>query len=130
MKCLSVLHKLFAPLLLSALYSSGFRLLVQLLSIATGNGTGFNPDGQVTREELATFLYRYAKATGAGAGTSGSLSGFSDGGAVSGWASEAMQWAVGAGIIGGSNGKLNPSSPATRAEVATILMRFCQNLAK
>ncbi len=100
------------------------------LSIVTGNGTGFNPDGQVTREELATFLYRYAKATGAGAGTSGSLSGFSDGGAVSGWASEAMQWAVGAGIIGGSNGKLNPSSPATRAEVATILMRFCQNLAK
>lgn len=100
------------------------------LSIVGGNGTGFNPNGQVTREELATFLYRYAKAIGANVGASGSLSDFSDHGKVSDWASEAMQWTVGAGIIVGSNGRLNPSSPATRAEVATILMRFCQKIAQ
>ena len=55
----------------------------------------------------------------------GDLSGFADGAAVSGWAQEAMQWAVGAGLLNGNEqGKLVPTAGATRAEVAMILMRF------
>lgn len=57
---------------------------------------------------------------------SGSLDNFSDSASVSNYAVKAMQWAVANGIVNGSNGKLNPQDNATRAEVAAILMRFCE----
>ena len=57
---------------------------------------------------------------------SGSLDSFSDSESVSSYAVNAMQWAVANGIVNGSNGKLNPQNNATRAQVAAILMRFCE----
>ena len=77
----------------------------------------------VTREQLVVMLYRYM---GEPAVSGSSLGRFSDSGNVSGWASQAMSWAVANGVVNGSNGALNPQGSATRAEVASILSRFCQ----
>ena len=83
---------------------------------------GTNPEVNITREQLVTMLYRYAGSPA----TNGSLDNFSDAASVSSYAVNAMQWAVANGIVNGSNGKLNPQNNATRAEVAAILMRFCE----
>lgn len=91
---------------------------------------GTNMPGVITREQLATILYRYAKQKGYDVSKSAALTGFSDADKVSGYASEAMQWAVAEGLLQGSNGKLNPQGSATRAQVATILMRFMEKIAK
>lgn len=93
--------------------------------------SGADLDAPVSREQLAAMLYRYAAASGLDTAASSELTGFADAGDVSGYAAEAMAWAVGAGLIGGMDkGELNPSGSATRAEVATILMRFCENVMK
>ena len=89
---------------------------------ANGVSDGTNPEVNITREQLVTMLYRYAGSPAA----SGSLDNFSDASTVSSYAVNAMQWAVANGIVNGSNGKLNPKNNATRAEVAAILMRFCE----
>ena len=90
-------------------------------SIVTGVSDGvFAPNASITREQLVVMLYRYAGEPNAG----GSLTGFSDSANVSSWAQQAMAWAVSSGIVGGSNGALNPQSGATRAEVAQMLMNF------
>ena len=90
-------------------------------SIVTGVSDGvFAPNASITREQLVVMLYRYAGEPNAG----GSLTGFSDSANVSSWAQQAMTWAVSSGIVGGSNGALNPQSGATRAEVAQMLMNF------
>jgi hypothetical protein len=89
--------------------------------IVTGTGNGFLPEKNISREQLAAILYRYA----APEKTTGSLDKYPDSGAVSSWATEAMGWAVGSGLIAGDNkGNLNPAGNATRAEVATTLERF------
>ena len=67
-------------------------------------------------------LYRYADSPAA----NGSLDSFSDDGSVNSYAVKALQWAVANGIVNGSKGKLNPQDNATRAQVAAILMRFCE----
>lgn len=72
--------------------------------------------------QLVTMLYRYADSPAA----NGSLDSFSDAASVNSYAVNAMQWAVANGIVNGSNGKLNPQDNATRAQVAAILMRFCE----
>ena len=89
---------------------------------ANGVSDGTNPEVNITREQLVTMLYRYAGSPKA----NGSLDSFSDAASVSSYAVNAMQWAVANGIVNGSNGKLNPQNNATRAEVAAILMRFCE----
>lgn len=95
--------------------------------IASGMGDGtFAPDADMTREQMAQFLYNYAKANGADVTATGDLSQFADASAVSAWAQDAMKWAVGAGLINGMDGKLNPQGTATRAQVATVLTRFAQ----
>ncbi len=89
--------------------------------IVTGTGGGkFSPNGNVSRQDLAVMLHRYA------GGTSGTanISVYLDAGKVSGYAEEAVKWAVGSGIITGKSGKLDPKGNATRAEVATMMMRF------
>ena len=98
------------------------------------NGVGenrFDPDGKVTREQLATILFRYAKTLGRNTEARADFAVFKDGSKVSSWAKEAMQWAVAEGIIAGSKdgGKLylDPQGEGTRAQVATLLMRFIQN---
>lgn len=83
----------------------------------------FSPNSRLTREQLAAFLYRYAKRTGANTSLTGSKYWeFPDTGAVSSWAEEAMQWAVNNGIINGSDGRLNPKGSATRAQVAQMFL--------
>ena len=89
---------------------------------ANGVSDGTNPEVNITREQLVTMLYRYAGSPA----TNGSLDNFSDAASVSSYAVNVMQWAVANGIVNGSNGKLNPKNNATRAEVAAILMRFCE----
>lgn len=112
-------------------YADGIYWMVDN-GIAGGYGNGkFGAEDKITREQLATFLYRYAGAMGYGTSGSSSLSAFTDAGSVSGYATEAMQWAVGNGLIGGmGDGTLAPQGNATRAQVATILMRFIENLTK
>lgn len=87
-----------------------------------GVSDGTNPTASITREQLVTMLWRYA---GEPAGTA-SLDGFNDASTVSSYAVTAMRWAVENGIINGANGSLNPRNNASRAEVAAILMRFCE----
>lgn len=89
---------------------------------ANGVSDGTNPNANITREQLVTMLYRYAGSPA----VNGSLDSFSDAASVSSYAVNAMQWAVANGIVNGSNGKLNPQNNATRAQVAAILMRFCE----
>ena len=89
---------------------------------ANGVSDGTKPTVNITREQLVTMLYRYAGSPAA----SDKLDNFSDSANVSSYAVNAMQWAVSNGIVNGSNGKLNPQNNATRAEVAAILMRFCE----
>ena len=89
---------------------------------AKGVSDGTNPNANITREQLVTMMYRYAGSPKA----DGKLDSFSDSASVSSYAENAMQWAVANGIVNGSNGKLNPQNNATRAEVAAILMRFCE----
>ena len=91
-----------------------------------GVSDGTKPTENITREQLVTMLYRSAGSPAA----SGSLDNFSDSASVSGYAVNAMKWAVANGIVNGSNGKLNPKNNATRAEVAAILMRFCEKTEK
>ena len=92
---------------------------------------GTNMTGAITREQLVAMLFRYAVKNGLEAVTlSEKLTQFTDASDISAWAVSAMQWAVGQGLIQGSNGQLHPQENASRAEVATILMRFCELLNK
>lgn len=102
----------------------------QKWAMDNGISDGTNMPGVIAREQLATILYRYAKQKGYDVSKSAALTGFSDADKVSGYAAEAMQWAVAEGLLQGSNGKLNPQGSATRAQVATILMRFMEKIAK
>ena len=94
--------------------------------IVTGTTeTTFAPDAAITRESLAVILYRYATMKEQAQGEKGDLTAFADGASVSDWATEAMAWAVGEGILTGKSGNtLDPQGTATRAEVSTMLMRF------
>ncbi len=93
-------------------------------------GMIFNPNGAVTREQLATMLYRYAQYKKADVSATASLGNYGDAQTVSSWATSAMQWAVGSGIINGIDGNLVPAGKATRAQVATMLMRYSTSAAK
>lgn len=99
-------------------------------AMENGISDGTNMEGKITREQLAAMLYRYAKMKGYDVSASASLSGYTDASSVSGWAKEAMQWAVGSGLIQGSGNALTPQANASRAQIATILMRFAQSIAK
>lgn len=93
--------------------------------------TSFAPNTAITREQLAAILYRYAELKGYNVSASGSLSGYTDASQISSYATTAMQWANSTGLITGKTSTtLSPKGNATRAEVATILMRFCENIAK
>ena len=94
----------------------------QQWAMENGVSDGTNMDQSLTREQLATMLYRYAGSPV----VSGSLSGYTDVGTVSSWASDAMIWAVESGLINGMGGGILAPQGTTRAQVATILMRFLQ----
>ena len=86
----------------------------------------FRPDAPVTREQLASILYRYTRYRGqdVSAGETTSFTGYGDAQTVSNYALPAMRWACGTGILQGANGKLNPSGLATRAQLAAMLHRY------
>ena len=100
--------------------------------IVTGVGNNrFEPNSNITREQLAVILYRYAQDAGYSTTASGSITGYYDYARVNGYARTALQWAVGTGLITGtSSTTLSPQDTATRAQVATILMRFCENIVR
>ena len=102
----------------------------QKWAMDNGISDGTNMPGVITREQLATILYRYAKQKGYDVSKSAALTGFVDSDKVSSYAVDAMQWAVAEELLKGSNGKLDPQGSATRAQVATILMRFMQKYEK
>ena len=94
-------------------------------AIAKGVSDGENRAAVLTREQFAVMLYRCALEEEPEPEAVGDLSGFADAGSVSGWASDAMAWAVGAGIIGGmGDGILAPQGNVTRAQMAAMLMWF------
>ena len=104
------------------------------ISWASDNGvvlgyseTLFGPKDNITREQMAAILYRYCVSKGIDVANYGDLSRFPDGDKVSDYAVEAMRWAVDRGLIAGmDDGRLDPTGTATRAQVATILNRFCE----
>ncbi|MDR2132538.1 MAG: S-layer homology domain-containing protein, partial [Clostridiales Family XIII bacterium] len=101
--------------------------------VVTGMGEGiFAPNAEITREQLAVILYRYAGALGLDASAKGEVSAYMDAKDVSPWAEEAMLWAAGAGLIAGRANpvgtELAPKDTATRAEVAAMLERFIENM--
>lgn len=94
-------------------------------AVSRGVSDGTNPDGRITREQLAVMLYRYA---GSPASTGRTLP-FQDAAQISGYAGPAMEWAVAQGILTGSGaGQLLPGGEATRAEAAAMLMRYLKVL--
>ena len=99
--------------------------------IVTGYSNGsFGPDDTITREQMAAILYRYARYKGYDLSARTDLSGYTDAGQVSAYATDPMTWAVGSGLITGTSGTtLSPAGSATRAQAAVILARFCQNIA-
>ena len=94
----------------------------QAWAMETGVSDGTNPTGSITREQLAAMLYRFEGSPA----VSGNLNAYPDANEVSDWAVDAMVWATQEGIINGIGGKLSPKTGATRAQLATMLMRFCQ----
>ena len=100
--------------------------------VVNGYGTGnFGPNDNVTREQVAAIFYRYAQYKGCDVSLRGDLSGYTDSDKVAKYAQDAMSWAVGTGIIGGMDTvTLAPKGNATRAQIATMLMRFDQFLAE
>lgn len=98
-------------------------------SIVNGMGDGtFAPMQNITREQFASILYRYAQYRGERTGAKANLNGYTDdAGQICGWATEAMAWAAAEGLINGRTATtIAPKGTATRAEAATILMRFCK----
>ena len=93
-------------------------------AVNQGVSDGTAPDGDVTREQLAVMLWRAAGSPSAAA----ELSGFGDSGLISGYAQDAMRWAVEQGIMRGADGMLNPQHTASRAEVAVMLTQYVEKM--
>ena len=98
--------------------------------IANGNGGAFDPNGAITREQLAYMLYRYAQSQGKGfTGQWMFPLDYTDADSVSGWAYEAMCWMTMNGVVNGKGGGvLDPQGMATRAEAAAMLQRFSESV--
>ncbi|MGN0136646.1 S-layer homology domain-containing protein [Anaerotignum sp.] len=99
--------------------------------IVSGYDNGlFGPDDAITREQLATILYRYAQYKGfdVSVGEDTNILSYNDALDISEYAVPAMQWLCGEGIMSGSDGNLMPMGNATRAQVAAFLHRFCENI--
>ncbi len=100
--------------------------------IAGGYGNNrFGAADSITRQQMAVLLYRYAAQKGYDVSKTADLSNFTDAGSIGNYALTAMSWANAEGLVNGrADGTLDPAGPATRAQVATILMRFCENVAR
>ena len=100
--------------------------------IVAGIGGGlYDPDSNVTREQFAVMLYNYAKYKGYDLTATGDLTQFPDAGSISSWAETALSWANGNGLINGhENGTIDPKGSTIRAQAASIMANFDQNVAK
>ena len=100
--------------------------------VVAGIGEGlYDPDSNVTREQFAQMLYNYAKYKGYDLTATGDLSQFPDAGSISSWAETALSWANGNGLINGhENGTIDPKGSTIRAQAASIMANFDQNVAK
>ncbi len=97
--------------------------------VAGRSDTIFDPEADITREELVTILRSFAKSQGVDVSARESLGAYPDADQISEYALENMSWAVAAGLmVGDENGKLNPGAGTTRAEAAVMLMRFIENV--
>ena len=94
-------------------------------AVAAGVSDGTDPEGTTTREQVATMLWRY---TGQLAVAENYLAEFDDADEIHDWAAQAMNWAVSVGVITGGDNGLDPQGTATRAELAAMLTRFCENV--
>ena len=100
--------------------------------IVAGIGGGlYDPDSNVTREQFAVMLYKYARFKGYDLTATGDLTRFPDAGSISSWAETALSWANGKGLINGhENGTIDPKGSTIRAQAASIMANFDQNVAK
>ena len=100
--------------------------------IVAGIGGGlYDPDSNVTREQFAVMLYKYARFKGYDLTATGDLTQFPDAGSISSWAETALSWASGKGLINGhENGTIDPKGSTIRAQAASIMANFDQNVAK
>lgn len=111
----------------SAYYAEAIRWAASEGIVNGYSETEFAPDKEITREEFAAIINRYADYIGEGDGNKASITGFADSNEVSNWAYENMRWAVGTGLINGTDGnRLDPQGITTRAEAAAILQRFLE----
>ena len=94
--------------------------------IVNGSNGKFDPNGLLTREQLAAILWRYAQYEGrdVSVGENTNILSYDDAQDISSYAVPSMQWACGAGLLEGSSGKLMPKSTTTRAQAATVLVRY------
>lgn len=99
--------------------------------VVSGYDNGhFGANDNVTREQLVTILYRYAGMKNCDVSARADLGSYSDAAQVSGYAKDAMSWAVASGLVQGTSAAtISPRDTATRAQIALILMRFCENIA-
>ena len=100
-------------------------------NIVSGMPDGtYAPNQALTREQMASVLYRYAEYKGIDVSARADLSTFTDGTTVSPWAQDVVQWAVAEKLMSGNGNELQPKGTASRAQVATVLMNYCENVAK
>ena len=119
----------FADVDKSQWYADAVAWAAKLGVVSGISETEFAPNQNITREQMAVIIYRYAKLKGYDTQARSTLSDFGDRSEISEYAVDAMEWANGEEIITGiSDINLSPKSTATRAQVATILMRFCENV--
>ena len=99
-------------------------------AMVTGVSDGTNPNGNITREQLVTMMYRYAQLKGCdvSVGENTNILSYDDAFSVSEWAVAAMQWACGTGLINGIGTKLEPRGSAIRAELAVVLYRYAEKV--
>ena len=113
----------------SGSYYAGYVAWAAEQDIVRGTSTTtFSPNAKVTREQMATMMYRYAKAQGleVTGGSAHVLDGFADSNRISGWAKEAMIWAVSQKLLIGTGAGLEPQAYGTRAQSAQVILNFHQ----
>ncbi|MDO4540234.1 MAG: S-layer homology domain-containing protein, partial [Syntrophomonadaceae bacterium] len=113
-------------------YTEAIRWAAGVKIVEGYDAAAFGPDDDITREQLAAILWRYAKYKGydVSVGEDTNILSYDDAFAISQYSIPAMQWACGAGLIQGDGENLMPQGSATRAQVAAILQRFCENVAE
>ena len=112
-------------------YANAVAWAAQNGIVSGTTATTFAPNAAITREQMAAILYRYAQFKGYDVSVKADLSVYTDAAQIGSYATDAMAWANGAQLITGTSATtLTPAGNATRAQVAAILMRFCENVAK